>query len=122
MTGSLTTGKGNRYNNLFHMYALTEAKSRFVLANTEELHEKIETLADRVRKLEDALADTHTSLSDEPHPLLKEELLTIKRPLERSKPPPTPQADDREHEDEGRDTLASLYAPSLYQSFNLTHG
>jgi hypothetical protein len=38
-----------------------------------------------VRKLEDALADTNTSLSDEPHSLLTGELMLIKRPLERKR-------------------------------------
>ncbi|KZT09905.1 uncharacterized protein LAESUDRAFT_722057 [Laetiporus sulphureus 93-53] len=65
--GSLTTGKGNR----------------FVLANTVVLHEKINALANRVRQLEDALQDAYSHISLEPHPLLSEELLQIKRPLER---------------------------------------
>ncbi|EMD39039.1 hypothetical protein CERSUDRAFT_133798 [Gelatoporia subvermispora B] len=68
--GSLTTGKGNR----------------FVLANTEELHDKITQLASRVRQLEDALQAAHGQLSNEPHHLLSEELLQIKRPLEREAP------------------------------------
>ncbi|KAJ7579668.1 hypothetical protein C8J56DRAFT_795968 [Mycena floridula] len=63
--GCLTTGKGNR----------------FVLANTEVLHTKIHELSNRVRQLEDALkqSSTHGQL----HPLLSDELLQIKRPLER---------------------------------------
>ncbi|OCH93710.1 hypothetical protein OBBRIDRAFT_790061 [Obba rivulosa] len=68
--GSLTTGKGNR----------------FVLANTEELHDKITQLASRVRQLEDALQNAHGQLSNDPHPLLSEDLLQIKRPLERESP------------------------------------
>ncbi|KAH9479629.1 putative transcriptional regulatory protein C1F7.11c [Psilocybe cubensis] len=65
--GSLTTGQGNR----------------FVLASTQELHEKISELATRVRELEDALRASHSHLSTEPHPLLSEELLKIKAPLQR---------------------------------------
>ncbi|KAH8093725.1 fungal-specific transcription factor domain-containing protein [Cristinia sonorae] len=65
--GSLTTGKGNR----------------FVLANTEVLHDKISLLASRVRELEDALQEAHADRSKDPHPLLTPELLQIKRPLER---------------------------------------
>ncbi|KDQ61627.1 hypothetical protein JAAARDRAFT_31102 [Jaapia argillacea MUCL 33604] len=65
--GSLTTGKGNR----------------FVLANTEALHEKIELLSNRVRQLEDALAQVYSSQSRHQHPLLREDLLMIKQPLER---------------------------------------
>ncbi|PCH44393.1 hypothetical protein WOLCODRAFT_138977 [Wolfiporia cocos MD-104 SS10] len=81
--GSLTTGKGNR----------------FVLANTEVLHEKITSLASRVRQLEDALLEAHSQISLEPHPLLSEELLQIKRPLEREAPeevPPEPEPDTAE--------------------------
>ncbi|KAH6916246.1 fungal-specific transcription factor domain-containing protein [Coprinopsis sp. MPI-PUGE-AT-0042] len=65
--GSLTTGQGNR----------------FVLATTQELHEKINDLAQRVRDLEDGLRASHSQLSSEPHPLLSEELLKIKAPLQR---------------------------------------
>lgn len=65
--GSLTTGQGNR----------------FVLASTQELHEKISELANRVRELEDALRSAHSQLSNEQHPLLTDELLRIKAPLQR---------------------------------------
>ncbi|KAI0788807.1 fungal-specific transcription factor domain-containing protein [Abortiporus biennis] len=65
--GSLTTGKGNR----------------FVLANTEVLHEKISVLSNRVRQLEDALHEAHSARSQDPHPLLTPDLLQLKRPLER---------------------------------------
>ncbi|KZV60708.1 hypothetical protein PENSPDRAFT_659412 [Peniophora sp. CONT] len=75
--GSLTTGKGNR----------------FILANTEVLHEKIHTLASRVRQLEDALRDAHAYKTNERHPLLTEELLQIKRPLEREAKDELPPAD-----------------------------
>ncbi|KAI0343138.1 hypothetical protein BDW22DRAFT_1329008 [Trametopsis cervina] len=68
--GSLTTGKGNR----------------FVLANTEVLHDKISVLASRVRELEDALADAHSARSSDAHPLLAPDLLLLKRPLEREAP------------------------------------
>ncbi|KAI0047246.1 hypothetical protein FA95DRAFT_1559311 [Auriscalpium vulgare] len=65
--GSLTTGKGNR----------------FILANTEALHDKIGALSNRVRQLEDALAEVNSYHSTERHPLLTDDLLQIKRPLER---------------------------------------
>ncbi|KAG7443621.1 uncharacterized protein BT62DRAFT_934859 [Guyanagaster necrorhizus] len=68
--GSLTTGQGNR----------------FVLASTQELHEKISELANRVRELEDALRSSHGRLSSDTHPLLSEELLRIKAPLQREPP------------------------------------
>jgi hypothetical protein len=63
----------------------------FVLASTQELHEKISELATRVRELEDALRSSHSHLTSEQHPLLTEELLKIKAPLQRdishTKPP-----------------------------------
>ncbi|KAH8832430.1 hypothetical protein DL96DRAFT_1492094 [Flagelloscypha sp. PMI_526] len=67
---SLTTGKGNR----------------FVLADTEELHDKVQELSARIRTLEDALALSHVLHSNQPHPLLSETLRQIKRPLEREMP------------------------------------
>ncbi|KZT70758.1 hypothetical protein DAEQUDRAFT_667064 [Daedalea quercina L-15889] len=66
--GSLTTGKGNR---------------RFVLASTQELHEKVALLSSRIRDLEDALRTSHAQQSPELHPLLAEDLLTIKAPIQR---------------------------------------
>ncbi|KAI6044218.1 fungal-specific transcription factor domain-containing protein [Pisolithus marmoratus] len=68
--GSLTTGQGNR----------------FVLASTTELHDKISELCNRVRQLEDALRLSHSMVSAERHPLLSEELLQIKAPLQREPP------------------------------------
>ncbi|KAI0629194.1 hypothetical protein C8Q77DRAFT_1066223 [Trametes polyzona] len=81
--GSLTTGKGNR----------------FVLANTEVLHDKITILANRVRALEDALQEAHAERSPpptQPHPLLTEELRALKKPLERESP--EEQAQEQEQE------------------------
>ncbi|KAF7302363.1 Zn(2)-C6 fungal-type domain-containing protein [Mycena chlorophos] len=60
---------------------LASAKGhRLVLANTEELHDRIETLTSRVRDLEDGLRKLNESCTDRPHPLLKPELLAIKNP------------------------------------------
>ncbi|KAF5369123.1 hypothetical protein D9615_010426 [Tricholomella constricta] len=52
--------------------------ARFILANTEQLHEKITVLSDRVRDLEDALQVLQSTCSNQPHPLLSPELLRIK--------------------------------------------
>ncbi|KAF9465748.1 hypothetical protein BDZ94DRAFT_1214127 [Collybia nuda] len=60
--GALTSGRG----------------SRFILANTEQLHEKITQLSDRVRQLEDALGSLQSTCSNQPHPLLSPELLRVK--------------------------------------------
>lgn len=67
-------------------YPSSSQGSSFVLASTQELHEKISQLANRVRQLEDALRSSHSQLSNDPHPLLTEELLKIKAPLQREPP------------------------------------
>lgn len=59
--GSLTTGQG----------------TRFVLADTEKLHQKIAQMSDRIRQLEDALSISQTSPGEQ-HPLLHRNLLDIK--------------------------------------------
>ncbi|KAJ7077801.1 fungal-specific transcription factor domain-containing protein [Mycena crocata] len=64
--GSLITGQG----------------TRFVLADTEKLHHKISTMSDRIRHLEDALAVLQSTVTNEPHPLLDRDLLTIKSSIE----------------------------------------
>jgi hypothetical protein len=53
-------------------------KIRFILANTEQLHDKIFQLSDRVRQLEDALESLQASCSNQPHLLLAPELRSIK--------------------------------------------
>ncbi|KZP16299.1 hypothetical protein FIBSPDRAFT_921010 [Athelia psychrophila] len=58
--GSLATGQG----------------TRFVLAATEHLHRRITKISNRVRELEDALAALQAQHSNEPHPLLREDLLS----------------------------------------------
>ncbi|KAJ3827826.1 fungal-specific transcription factor domain-containing protein [Lentinula raphanica] len=90
--GSLTTGKGNR----------------FVLANTEDLHDKISQLATRVRQLEDALAHSHRISSSQPHPLLSDELLQIKRPLERERTDGTPTKEKKPDTNDTIDAMGSL--------------
>ncbi|KAL0952109.1 hypothetical protein HGRIS_008740 [Hohenbuehelia grisea] len=60
--GCLTAGKGNR----------------LILANTEELHDRIDTLCGRIRELEDALRLLQASVSDEQHPLLREDRIFSK--------------------------------------------
>lgn len=46
-------------------------------------HEKILQLATRVRQLEDALRFDHAQIADDQHPLLSEDLLKVKAPLQR---------------------------------------
>lgn len=54
---------------------MTHICQRFVLANTEELHEKITQMSDRIRRLEDGVMALSGSDS---HPLLSSDLLKIK--------------------------------------------
>ncbi|OBZ71228.1 putative transcriptional regulatory protein C1F7.11c [Grifola frondosa] len=61
--GALTGGKG----------------SRFILANTEQLHDKIKSMSKRIRELEEALHVIQSQHSTDPHPLLRPELLLIKK-------------------------------------------
>ncbi|TDL25159.1 hypothetical protein BD410DRAFT_743893 [Rickenella mellea] len=51
--------------------------TRLVLADTEQLHRKLTEMRERIRQLEDALL-LATSRWPEPHPLLSDELLSIK--------------------------------------------
>ncbi|EIM87411.1 uncharacterized protein STEHIDRAFT_121038, partial [Stereum hirsutum FP-91666 SS1] len=60
--GSLVTGQG----------------TRFVLADTDRLHNKITEMSTRIRQLEDALALSHFNSSRDPHPLLSRENLKVK--------------------------------------------
>lgn len=78
------------------------------MANTEALHEKITVLANRVRQLEDGLAQSHAAASHTPHPLLSEELLQIKRPLERERLD-LPQTEEKPETEDNIDSLGSLY-------------
>ncbi|PVG02740.1 hypothetical protein CPB86DRAFT_539731 [Serendipita vermifera] len=48
--------------------------TRFVLSNTQELHDKIEALQARVKELEAALAQLQSKVTSEPHPLLAQSL------------------------------------------------
>jgi hypothetical protein len=49
-----------------------------VLAATDHLHKRIALMSNRIRQLEDALAVLQSGCSKEPHPLLRDELLTLK--------------------------------------------
>ncbi|KAG1783395.1 hypothetical protein EV702DRAFT_1176541 [Suillus placidus] len=60
-SGSLTAGKGNR----------------LVLANTGELHNKIEVMSARIRELEETVRQMHSESSDQPHPLLSDAITVI---------------------------------------------
>ena len=61
---------------------VTGGGTRFVLASTEQLHNKVKQMSDRIQALEDALRLSHGCQSQEPHPLLTRELLAIKSGLD----------------------------------------
>ncbi|KAF8074719.1 fungal-specific transcription factor domain-containing protein [Lyophyllum atratum] len=52
--------------------------TRFILADTDQLHKKIADMSHRIRQLEDALAILQSTISDQRHPLLQDELLKVK--------------------------------------------
>ncbi len=58
-----------------------------------------------MRELEDALTQSHGFISNEPHPLLREDLLNIKNPLEREM---SQDNDDDDEESDSVDALGSL--------------
>jgi hypothetical protein len=81
---------------------------RFVLASTQELHEKITELCSRVRDLEDALKTAHALNSSEPHPLLSDEFMRIKAPLQREAPSRNPTTVNQQEEENNPDVIDSF--------------
>jgi len=85
--------------------------TRFVLANTEELHAKILEMSERIRQLENAVAAS--SVASEPHPLLREDLLLIKVPIEfkndLNSPPKEPSPDPASKDQERFPTLLDAF-------------
>ncbi|KAH9936325.1 uncharacterized protein B0H18DRAFT_868423 [Fomitopsis serialis] len=100
--GALTGGKG----------------SRFILANTEQLHDKIKSMAERIHQLEDALGQLQSSHSTEPHPLLRQELLAIKRSpelfgVERNGAQQSNNHDRSRRDDEDHPSVGSSTSPGV---------
>ena len=89
------------------------------MASTQELHEKIAELAQRVRDLEDALRATHCQLSSDLHPLLSEELLKIKAPLQRD--PPTARNAGQKAEEPGPEIIDAFGSLSISVSGQTTY-
>ncbi|TFK89567.1 hypothetical protein K466DRAFT_597679 [Polyporus arcularius HHB13444] len=91
--GALTGGKG----------------SRFILANTEQLHDKIKAMSVRIRELEDALGDLKPG-----HPLLREDLLLIKKSADLfGVDPNQPMPEIRRHPDTMPHGMAIPASPSM---------
>lgn len=98
-----------------------------ILANTEELHDQIDSLVERIRLLEEALRALQASVSTHPHPLLVNSMLDVP-PL----PPPLPMeaypvpivriADDHpgsSSQEEDREVIDALGRSLLYLHFLL---
>lgn len=99
-------------------------QNRFILANTEQLHDKILELSERVRQLEDALGEMQSNCSTLPHPLLTPELLKIKtfqdlygtanpQRLIHNQSAPIQSSDPASKENQLRQSLKSLSSLSL---------
>ncbi|KZP16269.1 hypothetical protein FIBSPDRAFT_749007, partial [Athelia psychrophila] len=52
--------------------------TRFILADTDQLHKTISDMASRIRQLEDALAVSYAVFSPDTHPLLRDEFVKVK--------------------------------------------
>ena len=116
-SGSLTTGQGNRYVPELPASSVPQTIiHRFVLASTQELHEKITELCSRIRDLEDALRTSHGQDSTEPHPLLSDELLCVKAPLQRESPPRNPTTINQQEEENNPDVIDSFGTLAINRS------
>ncbi|KAI5121634.1 hypothetical protein M0805_001163 [Coniferiporia weirii] len=60
-------------------HAWSDQETRSLLSDTAQLHRKLSEMSQRIRQLEDALEISHSANSSNSHPLLREELLAIKR-------------------------------------------
>lgn len=69
-------------------HAWTDQETRSLLSDTAQLHRKLSEMSQRIRQLEDALEISHSANSTSHHPLLREELLAIKRGVAPPAPPP----------------------------------
>ena len=88
---------------------VTNLVYRFILSDTQELHEHILTMSQRIRQLEDALeVATNRDMASGIHPLLSDDLLTIKFGPE---PRANGELSTDSHED-GPETDRSLSTPS----------
>ncbi|KAJ7667924.1 fungal-specific transcription factor domain-containing protein [Mycena polygramma] len=88
--------------------SLSSQGTRFVLASTDHLHTKIGEMGQRIRQLEDALAIFQASTgSNDTHPLLRDELLSIKFGPEKG-PSPEKQTKARQASLDSIDALGTL--------------
>ena len=67
--------RDSSYYAFFHPLS---SRSSFVMAATDHLHRRMAKMSERIRQLEDALSIIHKRTSSDPHPLLRDEFLSIK--------------------------------------------
>lgn len=101
-TSRLGRRRGVLYTDFHLKVRLT--KCRFVLTDTDKLHQKIAEMSQRIRQLEDALAIFQSGVSTATHPLLRDELLSIKLGPE-ARPPQETQSLEESTEDPVTDTI-----------------
>lgn len=77
-TGEIAAGSGHTVRSFFNVSDIRLTVSRFVFTDPEMVQQKISQMAQRIRQLEDALTLLQSSISSEKHPLLREDLLSIK--------------------------------------------
>lgn len=75
---SITLHTSNVTGNVIQGVLVSGKGTRFILANTEQLHTKIHEMSERIRHLEEALEALHSQHSTETHPLLRSEYMGIK--------------------------------------------
>lgn len=97
-------------DNIRHLLGILSAGqgTRFILADTEQLHRKIADMSNRIRQLEDALAILQSATSDKRHPLLSDELLKVKFGSEALNPPQDSSSDRDASMLESIDVLGTL--------------
>ena len=105
----------------FYNHHCPNCSHRFVLASTQELHEKITELCSRTRDLEDALQTAHAHNSNDSHPLLSEELLKVKAPLQRDAPLRNPTTINQQEEENNPDVIDNFGTLAIDGSGNTSY-
>ncbi|KAH8111005.1 fungal-specific transcription factor domain-containing protein [Phellopilus nigrolimitatus] len=90
-------------------HAWSDHETRSLLSDTAQLHRKLSEMSQRIRQLEDALEISHSTNSSSSHPLLREELLAIKRGIG----PPVPPVLETEPEGLDGDTVEAMGTMSI---------
>ncbi|KAH8113147.1 hypothetical protein DFH11DRAFT_1510936 [Phellopilus nigrolimitatus] len=82
--------------------------TRFVLANTDKLHKKLLQMSKRIRQLEDALQIAQATISPASHPLLSDELLSVKNGVDVIVDNETPDSEEHDPTNDVSDAFGTL--------------